>query len=125
MELHERAEARAAESRAYIDDIASRVGTNPDVVEDEMLDCVPGQDDSGIDPSYTVHLQVDDGAGERLRGEIADHFAAQGWEVTRDPIDPVKKQVSVRFAKDPFTMVAKVSNSSGRAAVGGSGGCVR
>src|SRR5690606_32034679 len=106
-------------------DLAGRVGTAPEVVQDEMGDCVPGQEDSGIDLSYTVHVAVEAGAADRLRGEIADHFAAEGWEVKVDPVDPANQVVSIRFAKDTFTMGAKVSEKSGRAAVGGSGGCVR
>jgi hypothetical protein len=125
MELQERAEARATQARGHVDDLAGRVGTAPQVVQDELGDCVPGQEDSGIDLSYTVHVTVDEGAAERLRGEIADHFAAEGWEVKTDPVDPQNQVVSVRFAKDTFTMGAKVSQESGRAAVGGSGGCVK
>ncbi|GAA3546436.1 hypothetical protein AFL01nite_28090 [Aeromicrobium flavum] len=125
MELQERAEARAAKARGFVDDLAARVGTAPEVVQDEMGDCVPGREDSGIDLSYTVRVAVDDGAADRLRGEISDHFAAEGWEVKVDPVDPENQVVSVRFAKDTFTMGAKISESDGRASVGGSGGCVK
>lgn len=125
MERQERAEARATEARGYIDDLASRVGTSPQVVQDELLDCVPGQDDSGIDLSYTVHVTVRDGAADRLRGEVAEHFAGQGWEVKPGTSDPEGGSVSVRFAKDTFTMAANVNESTGRAAVIGSGGCVK
>jgi len=125
MDLQERAEARAAEARTYVDDLAARVGTDPEVVQDELGDCVPGQEDSGIDLSYAVHVTVDDTAAERLRGEIADHFAAEGWDVKPDPADPAKDEVSVRFAKGPFTMGANISTTAGRAAVSGTGGCVR
>jgi len=124
-QLLERAQARAAEARAYVDDLASRVGTAPQVVQDEMGPCVPGRDDSGIDLSYTVHVTVDETAAERLRGEVAEHFAAEGWEVKVDPVDPERRTVSVRFARDTFTMGANISEAAGRAAVGGSGGCVR
>lgn len=125
MQLRDRAEARATEARAHIDDLAARVGTDPEVVQDELGECVPGQEDSGLDLSYTVHVTVDDGAAERLRGEIAEHYEAQGWKVTRDPQDPADDEVSVRFAKDTFTMGANLSPSASRAAVAGSGGCVR
>ena len=125
MERQERAEARATEARGYIDDLASRVGTSPQVVQDELLDCVPGQEDSGIDLSYTVHVTVKDGAADRLRGEVAEHFASQGWEVKPGTRDPDGDSVSVLFAKDTFTMAANVSESAGRAAVIGSGGCVK
>ena len=125
MDRQERAEVRAEQARAHIDDLAARLGTDPQVVQDEMGDCVPGQEDSGLDASYTVHVTIDAGAAERLRGEIADHFAAEGWEVKRDPQDSDGDEVSVRFAKDTFTMGANLSESAGKAAVGGSGGCVR
>lgn len=125
MERQERAEARAAETRTHVDDLAARVGTAPQVAQDEIGDCVPGQDDSGLNPSYTVHVTIDDTSVARLTGEVADHFEAEGWTVKRDPVDPENQIVSVRFAKGEFTMGAKISEETGRAAVGGSGGCVK
>ncbi len=125
MEQQERAEARAAQTRAHIDDLAARVGTAPQVVQDEIGDCVPGQEDSGLNPTYTVHVTTDDTSVDRLTGEVADHFAAEGWTVKRDPVDPEDGEVSVRFAKEEFNMGAQISEKAGRAAVGGSGGCVK
>lgn len=123
MDLQERAEARAAQARVHIDDLAARLGTAPQVVKDDLGDCVPGQDDSGIDLSYVVHVTVSEGAGDRLRGEISEHFAAEGWTVkagTEGPEDSFR----ILFSKDTFTMSANVSEANGRAAVVGSGGCV-
>ena len=124
MTVQERAEARAAQARAHIDDLASRVGSAPQVVQDELASCDPSTDE-GLDLIYVVHLTADDGSVERLQGEVADHFAAQGWEVKRDSVDPERKTVSVRFAKDTFTMGAEISQTAGKVVVGGSGGCVR
>ncbi|MFS0886875.1 hypothetical protein [Aeromicrobium sp. 179-A 4D2 NHS] len=124
MTVQERAEARAAQARAHIDDLASRVGSAPQVVQDELASCDPSTDE-GLDLIYVVHLTADDGSVERLQGEVADHFAAEGWEVERAPGDRERRIVSVRFAKDTFTMGAEISERTGRAVVSGSGGCVR
>lgn len=123
MDLQERAEARAAEARGYIDDLAERVGSDPDVRQDVLTDCVPGQEASGLDLAYTLHVRVEAGTADRLSGEIADHFEADGWIVKRDPVGD-DGAVSVRFQRGTFTMGANVSEADGRAAVSGSGGCV-
>lgn len=125
MELEQRAEARAAELRTHVDDLAGRIGTDPEVKQDEKADCVPGQEDSGLNPTYTVHVSTDDTSVARLTGDVADHFAAEGWTVKRDPVNADNGQVNVRFAKGEFSMGARISEKSGRASVGGSGGCVR
>jgi len=124
MDLQERAEARAVEARGHIDQLARSVGTDLVVRQNSLTDCVPGQDDSGLDLVYTVHVTVEPGAADRLRGEIADRLAAEGWTVKQDP-EHESGLVSVRFQKDTFTMGAKVSEADHWAAIGGSGGCVR
>jgi len=124
MTVQERAEARAAQARAHIDDLASRVGTAPQVVQDELASCDPSTDE-GLDLIYVVHLTADDDSPARLEGEVADHFAAEGWEVKRDAGDPGRGIVGVRFAKDTFTMGAEVSERTGKVVVSGSGGCVK
>lgn len=124
MELQERAEARAAQSRTNVDELATLVGTSPTVAQDEMADCVPGDEDSGLEHLYTVHVTADDTTPERLNGEIADRYEAEGWTVKRDSVDPQNQVVSVRFAKDGFNLGVKFSAETGRATVGGSGGCV-
>lgn len=123
MDLKERAEQRAVEARVHIDDLASRVGTDPTVRQDKLTACVPGQDDSGLDLVYTLHVVVEPGAAERLKGEIAGHFASEGWTVKRDADHG--DLISVRFQKGTFTMGAKISEPDEWAAVSGSGGCVR
>jgi len=123
MTVRERAEARAEQARAHIDDLASRVGTAPQVVQDELASCDPSTED-GLDLIYIVHLTADDGSVERLQGEIADHFSAEGWEVEPAPGDRERQIVSVRFAKDTFTMGAEISERTGKVVVSGSGGCV-
>lgn len=125
MESDKQVQERAVALRTHIDDLAERVGTAPQVVQDEVGDCVPGDEDSGSEPTYTVHVTVDEGTADRLRGEIAEHFDARGWQVKHDPVDPGDREVTVRFAKGPFTMGASVNETAGRASVGGSGGCVR
>jgi|GEM_PF-3957964 len=123
MNLQERAEARAVEARAHIDDLAARVGTDPEVRLNTLTACIPGQDDSGLDLVYTLHVRVEPGAAARLTDEISAHFAADGWVVKHDPVDD--GAVSVRFQKGTFTMGANVSEADEWAAVSGSGGCVR
>ncbi|GAA3546426.1 hypothetical protein AFL01nite_28080 [Aeromicrobium flavum] len=79
-----------------VDDLAVRVGSSPEVRFDESPDCVPGQEDSGLDPSDTVHVTTEAAAVHRLTGEIADDLDADGWTVKRDPVDPENREVSVR-----------------------------
>jgi len=124
-DLERRVEERAAQSRELIDDLAARVGTSPEVRQDEVADCVPGQDDSGRQPTYTVGVTIHPDAVARLTGEIADDLAADGWTVKRDPVDPENKVVSVRFAKDVFTMGVRISEETKVATVGGSSECIR
>ena len=123
MDLQERAEARAAEARAYIDELAAAVGSDPEVRQDVLTSCVPGDDDSGLDLIYTLHVTVAPGTIDRVRGEIADRFEADGWTIRRDPSD--RDEVSTRFLKGTFSIGANVNEKVGKAAVGGSGGCVR
>ncbi|MTB89268.1 hypothetical protein H9L21_10105 [Aeromicrobium senzhongii] len=124
-ELEKRAEGRADETRTLVDDLAARVGTNPEVKQDATLDCVPGQDDSGLNPTYTVHVATDDTSAARLTSEVADELDAEGWTVKRDSVDPSAEEVEVRFAKGEFNVGVLINQEAGRASVGGSGGCVR
>ncbi len=125
MELEQRAEARAVELRALVDDLASRVGTDPEVKQDAKPYCEPGQEDSGLNPTYTVHVSTDDTSAARLTGEVADQLEADGWTVKRDPVDRETQEVRVRFAKGEFNLGVLISQEAARASVGGSGGCVR
>lgn len=123
-ELQQRAEARAALARGLIDDLAAAVGTDLEVRQDVLTACVPGDDDSGLDLIYMLHVRVEAGAVDRVRGEIADRYEADGWTIRRDPSDD-GGEVSTRFIRGTFSMGANISEESGRASVGGSGGCVR
>lgn len=122
MELQERAEARAADARTHIDDLAARVGQTTEVLTDELIDCVPGQDDSGMDLVYQLGVETE-GDPERIIGDVVEQMAGEGWEARRRPSD--SGEVVVTFAKDGFSMSAGISTSSGRGTVSGSGGCVR
>lgn len=122
MGLQERAEERAAEARAHVDDLANRVGETGEVLMDELTDCVPGQEDSGIDLVYKLRVQTE-GDPEQLLDDVSGQMASEGWQVKRDP--PADGTVSARFGKDGFSMSARVSTSSGLATVSGSGGCVQ
>ncbi len=109
----------ATEARRDIDALAAKVGRDPQVRQDTVTDCVPGRKGSGRMLDYVVAVTVDDDVATRLRGEIADELARDGWRVTVD------SPTSVRFAKGEATMGVKLSQQ-GRsvATVGGSGGCV-
>lgn len=122
MGLQERAEERAAEARAHVDDLANRVGETGEVLMDELTDCVPGQEDSGIDLVYKLRVQTE-GDPEQLLDDVSGQMASEGWQVKRDPA--ADGTVSARFGKDGFSMSARVSTSSGLATVSGSGGCVQ
>lgn len=109
----------AQETRAFIDDLAAAVGTDPEVRQDTITDCVPGRRDSGKDLIYIVHVTVDGTAIDRLRTQIADRFEADGWVVKRDA------DASVRFQRGSSTIGATIFPDQGLAAVSGSGGCVK
>lgn len=108
----------AAAARAEIDALAAKVGMDPVVKEDTLTDCVPGNDDSGKELIYSLHVKVEAGALGRLRTEIAPQYEADGWTVRQD-------SDGVRFLKGDISMGAKTSDSSAVASVGGSGGCVK
>ena len=110
----------AAQARHDIDALAARLGSDPEVREDVITDCTPGQKDSGKDLIYTIHVTIEPGAMDRLKGEIAEALRADGWTVKEDA-----GSESVRFAKGDATMGAVVWEDLGKASVGGSGGCVK
>lgn len=110
------AETVAAEARAEIDDLAQRLGTDPEVRHDTLVDCEVGDEDAGKYLSYNVHVRVEPGTLERLRTEIAADYEADGWTVRQDP-------EGTRFLKGQASIGAKVYEDKGGAAVFGSGGC--
>lgn len=60
----------------------------------------------------------------RLRGEIADDLAVEGWTVKPRPSGSGVGE-TVAFQKGATTMGASVFVDRGYASVGGSGGCVK
>lgn len=110
------AEQVAAEARAEIDALAARLGTDPVVQQDALINCEFGQDDSGKFLSYILHVKVGPGALDRLRTEIAADYQDDGWTVRQDPN-------GTRFLKDRTSLGAKVSKDMTLASVFGSGGC--
>lgn len=122
MDLQERAEARAAEARTHIDDLAALVGETTEILMDELTTCIPGQDDSGIDLVYKLGVDTE-GDPEQIITDVSDQMEKKGWRVVRDPDGD--GDVSARFGKDGFSMGARISTRSGLATVGGTGGCVQ
>jgi hypothetical protein len=123
MDQQERAEQRAVQTRAEVDDLVDRIGgTGVEVTEDGFEDCDPQDPDAGLLHNYGVRFTVGDDAIARLRGEVADALEADGWTVRRD--EPGNGEVSVRFLKGEASMGAIVSTQTPNATAGGSGGCV-
>lgn len=122
MSVEERANEQAVEVRQQVDDLAALVGSNPQVRQDEIGACEPG-DDEGLLLSYYVGVDVEPGSAERIRGEVAERYEAEGWTIRRDP--PANGEVSTRFLKGTFSLGAHINEEVGKATVGGSGGCVR
>ena len=118
------AEEVAATARAEVDALAHKLGTDPQVRQDALDDCTPGDRDSGKILSYIVRVQVAEGAIDRLRGEIAEDLAGQGWTVKIDTNGAADTGESVRFQKGSATLGASVFDRDGYAVVLGSGGCV-
>ena len=108
----------AQETRGYVDDLAGMIGTESEVVQDTVTDCVPGDSDSGKEVLYNLRVSTDPGTKERLLGEIRETWESRGW--TAEP----GGAVDLRLSKDPFRMGATISSDGSRAAVGGSSGCV-
>ena len=125
MDVQERAEAKAVETRGHVDDLVERLGgTGVKVVGDDIIDCDPQDPDAGLLHNYTVRFTVEDDAAARLQGEIADALEADGWTVRRDPPNTDRGTMSTRFLRDSFSMGATVADT-GDATAGGSSGCVR
>lgn len=117
-ELRRTAEARADEARALIDELAARVGTDPEVSVDTLTACTPGDDDSGLMLTYSVFVTTEGDASSRLPG-LAEEYEADGWEPRLD------SDRELRLIKDPVSMGVTVRPAESRANVSGSGGCVR
>lgn len=122
MDIAQRAEARAVEARGYVDDLADQLGSDKEVLADDIGPCEPG-DDEGLDLVYSLRVPVEPGSADRLRGEIADGLESDGWTVRRDADQG--SEVSVRFLRGIFSMGAIVDESAGLASASGSSGCVK
>lgn len=123
MDLQQRAEQRAVQTREDVDDLVERLGgTGVEVTEDGFEDCDPADPDSGLLHNYGLRFTVEPGAADLLQGTIATDLEADGWTVRRDA--PNGGVVSVRFLREAASMGAKISGT-GNATAGGSGGCVQ
>ena len=119
MTLEDRAEQVAADARTHMDALAQRVGTDPEITQDEIVDCIPGQRDSGLDLIYNIAVTTEPGAMDRVLADVVPDYEADGWTVRQRGSD------NVVFERDNVTMGARFSDDGTRATVGGSGGCVR
>lgn len=109
----------AAESKQHIDDLAALLGTDPQVQQETITDCVPGQRDSGKEALYTVQVSVEPGTLERVRREVVPAYEAEGWTFVERPDGE-----SIDFTRGRHRVGASVWEDRGVAAVTGSGGCV-
>lgn len=125
MDVQERADARAVQTRGFVDDLVTRLdGMAVEVAQDSTDPCDLAVEDSGLLHNYSVRFTVDDDAVARLQGEIADALEADGWTVRRDARNDERGVVSVRFLKDTYSIGSKISEETGNATAFGSGGCV-
>lgn len=115
----------AAAARADIDALAAQIGTDPEITQDDIGDCTPGNSNSGQSLSYGVHVTVEDPqtAVDPLRGEISDQLAADDWAVTPDSTGSPNTGETVLFQKYATTMGASIFMEKQYASIGGSGGC--
>ncbi len=109
----------AAQARSAIDELAAAVGTDPEVQQDVITDCVPGDKESGKDLVYDVRVKVAGDALAQVRGPVADRYRTEGWDVAE------RANQNTVFRKDGITMGVTVFPDDGLAAVSGTGGCVR
>ena len=119
MTLEDRAEQAAADARSNMDALADRVGTDPEVTQDELSGCIPGRRDSGLDLIYNIAVTTEPGAMDRVLADVVPDYEADGWTVRQRGSD------NIVFERDNVTMGARFSDDGTRATVGGSGGCVR
>jgi outer membrane murein-binding lipoprotein Lpp len=110
--------AKADAARTQITRLAAAVGTDPEVQQDTITDCVPGRKDSGKDLIYNVRVTVERGVLRRVVDHVVPDFEARGWDVRRRGDDEVV------FRKDDVTMGATIFADQGLATVSGTGGCV-
>jgi hypothetical protein len=115
----QKAESVAAKARADIDALAAMVGSEPQVQDDTLTDCVPGDRESGKMLSYGVQVQVADDALEHLASDVSERLAGEGWTVKKDT-----QSNQVRFQRGSSTIGATIFPDKGFAIVSGSGGCV-
>jgi hypothetical protein len=107
----------AREARGYIDQVAAALGRDPEVKQDTITDCVPGDSDSGKSLIYAVHVQTQ-GDKESLLASLREDWEAQGWSVEAGG------STDVALSKDRYSIAVTISDQTGRAAVIGGGGCV-
>ena len=117
--VEDRAEQVAADARSNMDALADRVGTDPEVTQDELSGCIPGRRDSGLDLIYNIAVTTEPGAMDRVLADVVPDYEADGWTVRQRGSD------NIVFERDNVTMGARFSDDGTRATVGGSGGCVR
>lgn len=123
--VRQQAEARAAQTRGFVDDLVTRLdGVGVEVAQDATDPCDLASEDSGLVHNYIVRFTVEEDAIARLQGEIADALEADGWTVRRDARNDERGVVSVRFLKDTYSIGSKISEETGNATAFGSGGCV-
>ena len=121
----------AQKAREQIDELAAMVGTSAEVTQDEMTSCYGpfGEiDESRSTLFYGLHVQVTPEVLDRLYGEIADHYEAEGWRVVehrdRDRVDPDDSTIgTVSFHKDGYNMGVSIFRDTTVASVGGSSPC--
>lgn len=105
-------EARA-EVHERVDEFAERIGTITETRADGPASLDPNV--RYISHDYRVRVDIEPGALERLRGEIADDMREHGWTVHDDmPRNPM-----INLTKDDRTMVASVFEDKGHASVRG------
>lgn len=123
VDVKQRTEEKAVETRRDVDDLVERLGgTGVTVSHDDIIDCDPQDPDAGLLHNYGVRFTVPDGAEAALKGDVAAALEAEGWTVRRDP--DTEREVSVRFLRGEASLGAKLSRSTSNATAGGSSGCV-
>lgn len=115
----EEAERVADEARSEIRALAALVGPRIEIQHDQLLECTPGDEDSGRILSFAILVKADPDTQDRVRGEVADRYRADGWTVSPRGSD------DTAFRKGSTTMSVAMGPDGTTASVGGSGGCVQ
>lgn len=122
--VNEEAEAllkqRVDRVRDTVDGLAQRLeGEDVQVLREVVTDCIPGREDLGRSLIYSLRMTVPPGTLDRLRGEIADKYEAEGWKANRN-----RRDDALLLQNGEGSITALVDEADGQARIVSGSRCV-